>query len=57
MAILSPTIENISNLIVKPTAGELFLVSFLKENLPDDYEVYFQPMLNGDFPDIIIMRR
>lgn len=57
MAILSPTIENINNLTLKPTAGELFLLSFLKENLSDEYEIYFQPMLNGDFPDIIIMRR
>lgn len=57
MAKVFPSLENINRLKVKPTDGELFLVNYLVEHLPDDYEVYFQPHLNGDFPDIIIMRQ
>jgi hypothetical protein len=57
MAILSPEINIIANLRPSPTEGEIHLLRFLKENLPDDYEVYFQPFLNGDIPDIVIMRK
>jgi len=31
-------------------------LDFLDKALNDTYEVYFQPFLNGDNPDIIIMR-
>lgn len=57
MVEMFPSIENINRLKVKPTSGELFLLNYLGENLPSDYEVYFQPFLNGDMPDIIIMRK
>ncbi|MTJ45626.1 NERD domain-containing protein [Dolichospermum flos-aquae UHCC 0037] len=40
----------------KPTEGELHLLKFLSENLDNNYEIYFQPFLNGDRPDIILMR-
>jgi len=30
---------------------------FLHQCLGDDFEVYFQPFLNGDRPDIIVMRK
>lgn len=52
-----PDIDTIANLKVKPTTGEYFILNFLKDNLEDDYEIYFQPMLDWDFPDIIIMRK
>lgn len=57
MALLFPTLENIEKLKVKPEEGELKLLNFLKNNLDDSYEVYFQPYLNGDNPDVILMRK
>jgi hypothetical protein len=57
MAELYPPIENIERLKVKPTDGELFLVKHFVNNLSSEYEVYFQPFLNGDMPDIVIMKK
>lgn len=56
MAILYPTLEQIDSLKVKPTDGERKLLHFLNSGLDDTFEVYFQPYLNGDNPDIIILR-
>lgn len=56
MARLIPTIEEIKQIKPYPEDGELHLLNHLKENLNDTYEVYFQPFLNGDKPDIIIMK-
>jgi hypothetical protein len=52
-----PSLEQIGKLKVKPEAGEIHLLNFLNSMLDDTYEVYFQPFLNGDNPDIVIMRR
>ncbi|MFT7184773.1 MAG: superfamily I DNA and RNA helicase [Pseudohongiellaceae bacterium] len=57
MALLLPTIQNIKRLKVKPTEGELFLLEHLTEHLSDDYELYYEPFLNGDRPDIVIIRK
>lgn len=57
MTQLFPSWEQIKNLKVKPEPGELYLLEFLKNNLDDSYEVYFQPFLNGDKPDIILMHK
>lgn len=57
MAKLYPTLEQIKLLKVQPEQGELHLLHFLNENLDDSYEVYFQPFLNGDRPDIVIVRK
>src|SRR6185312_16204532 len=56
MAKLFPEINLINNFTVKPTPGELKLLVFLEACLDDSYEVYFQPFLNGDNPDVIILR-
>jgi len=56
MAIVYPDISTIKSLRVQPTAGELHLVIFLSENLDDSYEIYFNPFLDGDRPDIIIVK-
>jgi hypothetical protein len=56
MARLSPTIEEIDLLTVSPTNGERYLLNFLSNTLDDSYEVFFQPYLNGDNPDVIILR-
>ncbi len=57
MAKLYPKIEDIKKLKVAPTSGELFLLNFLNNNLSDDYEIFFQPLLNGDNPDIVLLRK
>lgn len=57
MAQVFPDFENIHRLKVKPTPGELHLLNLLATNLSDDHEVYFQPLLNGDMPDIIILKK
>lgn len=57
MATFYPSIEKIKKLKVPPTAGEMALMNFLWKVLDDSYEVYFNPYLNGDRPDILIMRR
>jgi hypothetical protein len=57
MAKLFPDIKTIKNLHQKPTEGEIVLLDFLEEKLNEDYEVYFQPFINGDKPDIVILKR
>lgn len=56
MAIFYPSLENIARLKVPPTEGEQTLLDFLGRVLDDSYEVYFNPYLNGDRPDVLIMR-
>lgn len=57
MPIFYPSLETISKFKVPPTDGEWTLLNFLSEMLDETYEVYFTPYLNGDRPDIIIMRK
>lgn len=42
---------------VKPEPGELHLLLFLEKTLDDSFEVFFNPYMNGDRPDVIIMRK
>lgn len=57
MAQSFPPLEQFPNLRQKPTEGESHLIDFLVNNLDDSYEIYFQPFLNGDRPDIVLMRK
>ena len=57
MALLYPSQENLNRLTVKLTPGEQHLVNFLVKNLDDSYEIYVQPFINGDHPDIVLMRK
>ena len=57
MAALHPDIETIAASKVPPTAGELRLLKYLTDNLGNEYEVFYQPFLNGDNPDIVLMRK
>lgn len=57
MAQIYPDIDQINRMRVSPTNGEACLIEFLIQELDDSYEIYFQPFLNGDLPDIIIMRK
>lgn len=56
MAVIYPDIENIQRLKVPPTPGEWSLINYLKDHLDDSYEVFFNPYLDGDRPDIIILK-
>lgn len=57
MAILYPDLEAIVTGKVKPEPGELYLLKYLINNLDDAFEIYFNPMLNGDRPDVVILRK
>ena len=57
MATLFPSYEDILKFKIKPTKGEIILLNFLRDNLHQSFEVYFNPYMNGDRPDIIIMRK
>lgn len=57
MAKLFPDLKTIAKLHQKPTEGELVLLTFLEKQLNEDFEVYFQPFLNGDRPDIVILKK
>lgn len=57
MATFIPPIEKIRTLNTLPTPGEWHLLHFLETTLDDSFEVYFNPFLNGDRPDVVIMRR
>jgi len=57
MATLIPSYEKVLTMKVKPEEGELFLLKFLDKELDSSFEVYFNPYMNGDRPDIVIMRK
>jgi len=55
MTQIFPSEENISRLKVQPTEGERYLIDALKSTLDERFEIYYQPFLKGDQPDIIVM--
>lgn len=57
MAQFIPSIQKIQQFHVQPTEGEWALLRFLEQALDDSFEVYFNPFLNGDRPDVVIMRQ
>lgn len=57
MAIFYPSIEKIKKFKVQPIDGERALLNFLYKTLDDSFEVFFNPYLNGDRPDVLIMRK
>lgn len=57
MALFIPSIKKIQQFRIQPTEGEWHLLRFLESTLDDSFEVYFNPFLNGDRPDVVIMRR
>lgn len=56
MAKIFPSLDEITNGRVKPQTGEQYLLEALSKGLDDTYEIYFQPLLNGDLPDIVVFR-
>ncbi len=57
MAQFFPSLEQIKKLKVQPEKGEWHFLHFLEKILDDSYEIYFQTFLNGDRPDIVLMRK
>ncbi|WP_430816419.1 UvrD-helicase domain-containing protein [Carboxylicivirga sp. RSCT41] len=57
MAQIFPSIAILKRQKVQPTEGEWALINFLVNNLDNSYEVFVQPFLNGDQPDIVVMRK
>ena len=57
MATIIPSFEKIYSQKVTPEPGELHLLKFLDKELDDSFEVYFNPYMNGDRPDIVIMHK
>lgn len=57
MAKIIPSLEKIKQFSVKPEEGELYLLDFLDRMFDDTFEVYFNPYMNGDRPDIVLMKR
>ncbi|MCY6356522.1 AAA family ATPase [Clostridium sp. ZS2-4] len=56
MAKLFPSLEEMKNKKMKITEGEKVLLEFLNKELNDEYEVYFKPNINGDKPQIVVVR-
>ncbi len=56
MAKIYPDLANINRLTVPPTDGERHLLMVLKDMLDDSYDIYFNPYLDGDRPDIIVLK-
>lgn len=54
MTKINPSFEKIQKMKVQPTAGELHLLHMLDSVLNDEFEVYFNPYINGDRPDVVI---
>ena len=52
-----PSLENIARLKVQPTEGESYLLNYLNEHLDDSFDVFFNPFLDGDRPDFIILKK
>ena len=57
MAQCFPDQETIDAFKVPLTSGERALTNALVEHLDDSYEVFVQPFLNGDRPDLVLVRR
>lgn len=57
MAKFIPALEKIKMFKVQPEEGEWALLHFLEQSLDDSFEIYFNPYMNGDRPDIVIMRK
>ncbi|MEB3886249.1 NERD domain-containing protein [Lyngbya sp. CCY1209] len=56
MAHCFPPLQEINKFRVPLEPGERHLLDFLIKNLDDHYEIYVQPFLNGDKPDIVILK-
>lgn len=56
MARIFPSYEELDSLRPPLEPGELKLIEFLLIYLDDDFQIFVQPFINGDRPDIVIVR-
>jgi hypothetical protein len=56
MALCFPSLEEVERFRVPLELGERHLLDFLLSYLDNNYEIYVQPFLNGDRPDIVVVR-
>ena len=54
---LFPNWEEINKLKNPLTEGELALTKYLDSHLPDRWEIFVQPYMNGDRPDIVVINK
>lgn len=57
MAIFYPSLDSINSRRIPPLEADLTLINFFKNNLTNDFEIYYKPFINGDNPDFILIRR
>ena len=57
MAFLYPDLAKINKLKVPATDGEIHLCETLTKSLSDDFHIFFNPYLDGDRPDIIVLKK
>lgn len=55
VAKICPKFELIEKFRNPLTEGERSIIDFFDSNLSDDWEIYVQPFLNGDRPDVVIL--
>jgi hypothetical protein len=53
--VISPERRALSQLRTPLTTGELFVVEFFDRTLPQGWEIYVQPHMNGLRPDIVLL--
>jgi hypothetical protein len=52
---IEPPITDLSKLPTPLTQGEKLFFEFLNRNLPEEWEIYVQPPLNGFRPDFVVL--
>lgn len=57
MAVVYPDFMTISKLRTPATEGEFYILDYLSAKLDSSYEIFFNPFLDGDRPDIIILKK
>lgn len=57
MAIMNYSWDEINRLPQHAEEGEKYILHWLENNLSNEYEIFFQPYINGDRPDIVILRQ
>ena len=57
MGVVYPPLETLMQKSQPPTEGELDLLKAFQDYLPKDCEIFFQPYLNGNRPDLVILRK
>ena len=55
MRIISPPFSQLNNLRQPLTRGEKIVFNFFNEYLPEEWEMYIQPHLNGLRPDFVLL--